>query len=248
MNTGIMLQHALVLVVLLLPESAAFTLVGLRSQRIARQHYSMTLSADDQPAEDDDGSLAELNRRIASMQTTEATVQCIVLDAMVPRQRLPLQIGPPFVEAFTEAQATGRPLCMLGIDAASQTVMKRGVEARIESLTKVTTMTGFFECSLIGGRRFELLEADTLSSQWPPVERLFSAKVRWLDEPLPGDEETVARAQGLEPLVAEWTKLVVSTGREREPGQIERLLGDLGPMPEAESPDDRALYVAALIK
>ena len=48
--------------------------------------------------------------------------------------------------------------------------------------------------------------------------------------------------------VAEWTKLVVSTGREREPGQIERLLGDLGPMPEAESPDDRALYVAALIK
>ena len=71
--------------------------------------------------------------------------------------------------------------------------------------------------------------------------------VKWLDEPLQGDAETIKRAEALKPLVDEWIKLVVSTGREREPGQMERLLGDLGPMPEAESPDDRALWVSALI-
>jgi hypothetical protein len=197
--------------------------------------------------EDNDDGLTALKRRIASLQTSEAKVQCLVLDAMVPLQRLPLQIGPPFVQALRECQATGRPLCMLGIDPALRSVLKTGVEARVESLTKVPSSPDLFECVLIGGRRFQLLETDELSSSWPPAERLFTATVKWLDEPLQGDAETIKRAEALKPLVDEWIKLVVSTGREREPGQMERLLGDLGPMPEAESPDDRALWVSALI-
>ena len=67
-------------------------------------------------------------------------MQVIILDAMVPRQRLELRLGPPFIEIFSECRATGRPVCMLGIDPRSQTVLKTGVEARIESLTKVVTL------------------------------------------------------------------------------------------------------------
>ena len=58
---------------------------------------------------------------------------------------------------------------------------------------------------------------------------------------------TQARAAELDTLVAEWTRLVVESGRERQPNQIRDLLGDLGPMPEAADADDRALWVAALI-
>ena len=39
----------------------------------------------------------------------------------------------------------------------------------------------------------------------------------------------------------------MSTGRERQPDQIQTLLSEIGPMPGAEYADDRALWVAALI-
>lgn len=185
-----------------------------------------------------------LNRRIASMQDDEADAQCLVLDAMVPRQRLEVRIGPPFIEPLQKIKQDGGHLCMLGVDPRTQSVLRHGVEARIESLTSVTTLSGFYEMVLIGGRRFSVLTS--ASSEWPPTERIFGARVGWLEE-LPCDQATIDRAAALDPLVAEWTRLVVETGRERSPNQIKTLLADLGPMPDAEYADDRALWVAALI-
>ena len=84
------------------------------------------------------------------------------------------------------------------------------------------------------------------ASTWPPADRLFRARVRWLEE-MEGTAATTARAEELDDLVEQWIGLVRSTGREREPGQMAKLLADLGPMPSAQYADDRALYVAALI-
>ena len=50
-----------------------------------------------------------------------------------------------------------------------------------------------------------------------------------------------------QPLVSEWTALVRETGRERQPDQISNVLRDLGPMPDADDPDDLALWAAALV-
>ena len=47
--------------------------------------------------------------------------------------------------------------------------------------------------------------------------------------------------------MTEWIELVKSGQRERTEGQLERILKDLGPMPEAEYADDRAFWVASLI-
>merc|ERR1712217_943583 len=50
----------------------------------------------------------------------------------------------------------------------------------------------------------------------------------------------------LEPLVASWL-LQVRAGHERQPGQMDMILADLGPMPPVRKISDRALWVAALI-
>jgi len=56
-----------------------------------------------------------------------------------------------------------------------------------------------------------------------------------------------ALSEELEGLVHQWKELVVSKGREREPNQIQNILQDIGDMPPADQPMDRALWVAALI-
>jgi hypothetical protein len=56
-----------------------------------------------------------------------------------------------------------------------------------------------------------------------------------------------AMAENLEPLVDEWKRLVVDGGHERRKGQIDLILGHLGPMPAAREPARRAVWVAALI-
>ena len=119
------------------------------------------------------------------------------------------------------------------------------MEARFDSISAVAGGGGL-EMVLIGGRRFELIEA---KGPWPPEERLFDAKVRWLvdnsvDAAAAGELE---RSEALSSRVGEWVRLVRETGRERQPDQIATLLGDLGPMPDAEDADERALWVAALI-
>jgi hypothetical protein len=218
--------------------------LSLHALRAGRCKHGAANARSDIVLSEDSFYFDVLSRRVAAMQANEADAQCIVLDAMVPRQRLELRIGPPFIEPLQKIKQVGGHLCMLGVDPRTQSVLRTGVEARIESLTSVTTLSGFYEMVLIGGRRFSVL--NTTSSSWPPSERLFDARVGWLEE-LPCDEATIASAAALDPLVAEWTRLVVETGRERSPDQIKTLLADLGPMPDAEYPDDRALWVAALI-
>ena len=75
------------------------------------------------------------------------------------------------------------------------------------------------------------------------------ARVRWVEASV-GDvgqpsEEVLARSAALEPLVTQWLELVRSTGRERETGQLDGVLDDLGSMPD--EPNARALWIAGLI-
>ena len=52
-------------------------------------------------------------------------------------------------------------------------------------------------------------------------------------------------SQVLQELVTQWLELVRRTHREREPGQLDQLLADLGPAPAG--PNAYAAWVAALI-
>ena len=76
-----------------------------------------------------------LSRRIASQQADEATVQCLLLDAMLPRQRLTFQFGPPVSTTLSEVRKEKGMLAVVGINPRTGDVLKRGVEARIESMS-----------------------------------------------------------------------------------------------------------------
>ena len=233
-----------------------------------------------------------LSKRLAQLQTQESQVSCLLLDSMLPRQRVEIQFAPPVSTVLREIQRnpSERTLIVLGMDRKRGEILRRGVEVRIESMSpyrashgyfsshSLTPMRGFtaFDTLLVGGRRCELVSEScawrVLSSRtdpraplsppppraWrrPPSEPCFEARVRWLAECTePGSEEdpepcdclAIEQAEALEPLVAEWTSLVREGQRERAPGQLQRILNDLGPMPEADLADERAFWTAALI-
>lgn len=64
------------------------------------------------------------------------------------------------------------------------------------------------------------------------------------------EEDQLALAidsEALGPLVEDWCHLVRSGGHEKQDGQLDAVLSDLGPMPQASLPGARAVWVAALI-
>ena len=212
-----------------------------------------------------------LSRRIDAQKSEEGTCRCLMLDTMVPRQRLNLQFGPPVTGYLREARDEGISVAVLGMDTRDGHFLRRGVEARIESMSPYRASDGFFsshstspmrgytalDTVLVGGRRFEILEliADKPGSKyhkappaptWPPVDPTFLARVRWLPEE-EGTAGARLRAEDLPPLVEEWIELVRKGKRERSPGQIDAILRDLGPMCEAETPDEIAFWCAGLI-
>ena len=211
-----------------------------------------------------------LSRRIDAQKSEEGICRCLMLDTMVPRQRLNLQFGPPFTQYLREARDEGISVAVMGMDMRDGHFLRRGVEAQSKachptpsdgffSSHSTTPMRGYtaLDTVLVGGRRFEILEliADKPGSKyhkappaptWPPTDPTFLARVRWL----PDEEGTAGaklRAEDLPPLVEEWMELVRSGKRERSAGQIDAVLNDLGPMCEAESPDDLAFWCAGLI-
>ena len=100
---------------------------------------------------------------------------------------------------------------------------------------------------LVAGRCFEILEPLVGSSSWPPDTPYFTARVKWLDTESTSAAGATLRAQELLPLINEWIVLARSSQRERRKGQLDAILSDLGPSPDADHADDLALWTAALI-
>lgn len=207
-----------------------------------------------------------LARRLASQQAQSARVTVVLIDCLVPRQRLELQFGPPVSTGLIRARERGDIIAVVGGNRRDGTVLRRGVEARIESLSKYRASNGFFashamsaeggggqvqgyqavDASLVAGRRLEIVESEW-DSDWPPGKPIFSATARWLQEdPMPV-AEAILLSEQLEPLVNEWVELVRDGKRERSTGQMAGVLADLGPFCEVESVDDRAFWVAGLL-
>ena len=214
----------------------------------------------------------KLYSRLASQKTSEATVDCILLDAMLPRQRITMQFGPPVSESLRAARAQNTYFAVVGMDHREQEasggsrVLRVGVEARVESMSAYQKNDGFFsshstspwdapnmrgyqalDTTLCGGRRFEILEpAIDDAENWPPATPVFKARVRWLPEES-STAAAIVKASEIPPLVSEWLELVRNGKRERAPGQMDAILADIGAMPQPEEADDLALWVAALV-
>jgi len=75
------------------------------------------------------------------------------------------------------------------------------------------------------------------------------ARGRWLelDEQQEVSAEVLARSERLSAQAEEWTGLARAAARGRYAAQLDGALADLGPMPDADRPNTRALWVAGLI-
>ena len=233
---------------LVLPSAEAFgrrVQVYVHPRPISAVGIRMQASADEPSF-----SLEKLSSRIEAMkaQPDPDDARILILDSMVPGQKLRMDVPQSLAETIDRCAESGTPIVMAGRHRL--TVHTHGVECVIEERSSPAA-DGSIDVTIAAVRCAEIIDpGEDEGSRW--LGR--AGKVRWLSldptdaaQPEEGASAAmIARAEALEPLVSDWSELVRG-GRERAPGQLDRVMEDIGPMPPAEKPSQRALWVAALI-
>lgn len=233
--------------------------------------YTESSSKGDNNDVDDFDFMASLRDRVEEVNVRATTMPLVVLDSMLPRQVIKIQIeNPMLIELVGECLTRENPyfgmLGMARLITGAQVHLKAGVEVEIVASEKVNDKGGI-RLILKARRRF-VIDGDVGNSGKGWTE----AKVKFLDSEKEETEEiernkngdgtdrmSVARAivrcneftcpnanmKNNTSLKDRWIELAKEN--EKEPGQIDELLNDLGEMPPAEEPTERALWIGALI-
>ena len=135
-------------------------------------------------------------------------------------------IGDPWLQDLGSEEAAASPAPLAEVAAGTQDSSKY-IMARIEFTPQ---------------QNGEGPRSDAAEEMGIETERMIDSLVSDTDR-----EANVQLAKELEALVDTWCDLVVQKGLERRPMQIASILRNLGTMPPADRPFDRALWVAALI-
>ena len=222
----------------------------------------MNLSSSDDNL--DDAFMASLNSRIMQVQNQETISPLVVLDSMLPRQVIRILVENPILIELvrTRIKKETPTFGMLGmelLDNGEKVDLTSGVE--VEIIEKPIFVDGGVLLVLKAGRRFVIKgEIDTVKEGWTEARvKYLISKEQEEKEAQDEDEMSVARAimkakELTSPttimgdnnsLVDVWVKLAKE--HEREPGQIDELLEDLGDIPSEDEPSERAFWVGALI-
>lgn len=175
---------------------------------------------------------AAAGARSAAQEVAELSL--FVADVVLPRQRLHLNVFEPRYCAMVRAAMDGGR--RFGIVGQRGPGLRCGVEVLMEECAP--QLDGRFLVQVRGTRAFRTAEACEHRDGY------MVAKVQFV--PVEAEEcrrEDVAAAQELLPLIAEWEDLV----RSAWPQHLVAIHNDLGPLPSAECPGDRALWAAALV-
>ena len=222
--------------------------------------------------DDIDVFMSDLRSRVEEVSDSSTQLPLVVLDSMLPRQVLKIQVrNPLFIELIKNRIEQESPrIGMLGnakLVSGKQVMLKYGVEVEFDS-PEVVGETGSIRLALRGTRRFCVVEGtvENAPEGWTQarVEYLDSEKqeeeeVAGYEASGGGDRMSLARAmrkareltspnmrmEDNASLVDRWIELART--RERQDGQIDGILDDLGPIPESEQPSERAFWVGALI-
>ena len=135
-------------------------------------------------------------------------------------------IGDPWLQDLGSEEAAASPAPLAEVAAGTQDSSKY-IMARVEFTPQEDG---------------EGPRSDAAEEMGVETERMIDSLVSDADR-----EANVQLAKELEALVDTWCDLVVQKGLERRPMQIASILRNLGTMPPADRPFDRALWVAALI-
>lgn len=225
---------------------------------------------------DDFQFMTSLKSRMEEVRNQDKICPVIILDCMLPRQVMRIRIDNPSIVKLVKRQlrndsptfgVRGTITTMINNNnATSRNEKKKSSRVQKEvSLTngvevEIITKPVFLEedavlVALKAKRRFQVLEEVENEEQWGWV----NANVQYLDSEAQEEDElmsnteddpmcldrAILKAIQLSDLVKEWLDLAKQV--EKQPGQIDLLLEDLGDMPCAEEPSERAFWVGALI-
>lgn len=222
-------------------------------------------SSDGEDGSADNDLMGSLRSRIEQLEDRATKLPLVVLDAMLPRQVMEIQFDNTVLVALIRARISEETpyFGMLGMSrlvTGQQVNLMSGVVVQIVGKPKFMK-DGTLNLELRGDRRFRVDgEVEKSAQGW--VE----GRVKYHDaaqeeeaEAKGADQFAVARAisaadvlttpladaEGELSPVDRWVQL--ARKNEREAGQIDRLLGDLGEIPPAMEPSERAFWVGALI-
>jgi hypothetical protein len=212
----------------------------------------------------DDMFMTSLMTRMKEVQEQENKLPLVVLDTMLPRQVMKIQVNNPLLSALIKTQVKKEKpyFGMLGMAklATGQMVhLTTGVE--VELMEKPVFLNEGVQLELKAGRRFKISgEVEDSKQGWTEARvEYFNSAVDEERETQGKDRLAVSRAimkakelsspngnmKGNLSLIDRWIEL--ARENERQPGQIDQLLNDLGECPPPEEPTDRAFWVGALI-
>lgn len=215
--------------------------------------------------DDDFDFMKALNSRIQQVQELETKIPLVVLDCMLPRQTLKIKVRNPLLMELVRVQMQKETptFGMLGLailNTGEKINLTTGCE--VEIMEKPVFEGDSVFLVLKASRRFIITgEVDNAEQGWT------EARVKYLDSQEQEDEEikssddkmSVARAimkakelttpnanmDNNLSLVDRWIELAKQN--EREVGQIDALLEDIGQIPPEDQPTERALWIGALI-
>jgi len=187
-------------------------------------------------------SLAKILRRVN--EDILEIIPLMVLDSMLPGQHLTFDVENAPVAINADVDRFG----MVGKSRTPHglTPMKDGVEV---SVINRSSVGGSIHLEVVAGRRFSITgmphHEDAVTDQ--RGRHHIVASVAWaVDEHEEPTQSDLGLSTALKRLVNDWLALV-RAGRERQPGQMDLILGHLGPMPPARELTKRAMWVCALI-
>ena len=211
-------------------------------------------------SDDLDTFMASLQSRVEELR--DPKLPLVVLDSMLPRQVLKIKVSNrTFLELVRTRLAQEEPFFgMTGLARLSngqQVHLKTGATVHIVGKPQVEP-DGNLLLVLRAEKMFRIKGSveNHVSGGWTEarveyLENLDDEEANNVDAATTttGDRLGLARAMAksrqLPGLVSEWVEL--ARQRERQPGQLDRLLIDLEVMPPAHLPSERALWVGALI-
>ena len=234
--------------------TVTLTSVGSTLTSVGSAHHNSLFSLRARPthmqtAGGDDFNLEALRTRIKEVSSAPQAEPCrlLILDAMVPGQRLQFtETPPPLLDMLKTQRDNNTPMVMVGQDRVK--ALSHGVMISMEDLEEGADgqLAGV---TLVAGDYVEITEVgDDEGSRW--LGREGQAVKVSLEAEAPQEQPTesmIERCEALSALVDEWQDLVRKTGRERMPGQLDGVFADMGPMPPSTLPSKRALWVAGVI-
>jgi ATP-dependent protease La (LON) substrate-binding domain len=272
-----------------LPEASSFSsgvfLTRRHSKKITKpshdRKFLLSLSSSsygdtnrDNDADSDDSStlMASLKSRVQEIQDRETKIPLVLLDSMLPRQVLRVQVkNALLMDLVRDCLQREHPyfgmLGMARLRSGQQIHLTQGVEVEIlkdelEFLNKNEEGGGGVKLALRAGRRFQIEgEVENAGGGWT------EARVKFLDSEheekhqIEDGQDPMAVARAISrsreltspnmnmpnnlSLVDRWIELARQT--ERQDGQIDKLLEELGTIPPPDQPSERAFWVGALI-